>query len=335
MAESYLRQLEILRMLPRHPNTISTTEIGNRVLDKGYEVTAKTIQRDLQAISRIFPIVSVEDTKPYRWGWMEKTSVMDIPSMDQKTALTFFMVNEYLSAMVPRSVYQFLEPYFSRAKVILANTHKSTPLSKWAEKIAVIPKGQPLMKAEFKKGVRDVIYDGLLKGKQISITYRRLGAKRSKTYPVHPLGLVFRNEIIYLVAIAKTYTEPAQFPLHRIKKAELTDTDAVIPKGTNLKSFINQGEFSYPFAETIGESEIVLEAVFHKYHASRLEETPLSTDQKLVKQADGRVILKATVFNSLELREWLRSFGDSVEVVSPGFLRKEFKELGKNLAKMY
>jgi predicted DNA-binding transcriptional regulator YafY len=334
MAESYLRLLEILRMLPRFPNTISTTEIGNRVLNKGYEVTVKTIQRDLQAISRIFPVTSVEDTKPYRWGWMEKANIMDIPSMDQKTALTFFMIDEYLSAMIPRSVFQFLEPYFNRAKAILEDIQKST-LSKWIQKIAVIPKGQPLLKAEFKESVRNVVYDGLLNNKQISITYKRLGAKRSKTYPVHPLGLVFRNEIIYLVAIAKTYKDPAQFPLHRILKAELTETDAIIPKGTNLKTFIGRGEFSYPYAETVDEEEIVLEAAFHKYHASRLEETPLSSDQVMMSQADGRVTLKATVLNSLELREWLRGFGDSVEVIAPASLRAEFIEMIENLLQMY
>lgn len=321
-------------MLPRYPHTISTTEIRNRVLDKGYNVTAKTIQRDLQGISSIFPITSVEDTKPYKWSWLEESDILDIPCMDQKTALTFHMIDEYLSSMLPRSVLQFLKPYFSRGRAILDETNEST-LSKWSQKTAVIPKGQPLLKAEFNEQVRDVVYDGLLGGKQILITYKRLGAKKSKTYPIHPLGLVFRNEVIYLVAIAKDYKEPAQFPLHRIQKAELTEMDVVIPEGISLKSYIERGEFSFPYAETPEEEKINLEAVLDKYYGRRLEETPISKDQKLEALSEEKILLKATVSNSLELREWLRGFGDSVEVVSPASLRDEFMEMSTNLIKKY
>jgi len=60
-----------------------------------------------------------------------------------------------------------------------------------------------------------------LRNKQIIITYKRLNAKQSKTYPVSPLGLVFRNEAVYLVGMAKNYEDPAHFPLHRILKAGL------------------------------------------------------------------------------------------------------------------
>jgi len=261
---------------------------------------------------------------------MENADIVDIPKMDQKTALTFRMVEQFLSQMMPKSIIQFLEPYFNRAQAILETVEKSS-MRKWFEKIAVIPRGQSLMKAEIDDGIRDIVYEGVLRDKQIMLKYKRLGAEKSKEYPVNPLGLVFRNEIIYLVGIAKDYEYPAQFPLHRILKAELLETGALIPDETTLERYITSGEFSFAYDEDL----IKLEAIFDKYYALRLEETPLSPDQTLVEKNSDQVLLTATVLGSYELREWLRSFGDSVEIVSPISLREEFKEMVRNLNQKY
>lgn len=330
MAESYLRCLEVLRILPRHPNTITAREIKKRVNALGFNVSVKTIQRDLQSISRLFPITSIEDSRPYGWSWMEDADIVDIPSMDQKTALTFRMVDQFLSQMMPRSTIQFLEPYFNRAQVILENAEKSS-LRKWFDKIAVIPKGQSLIKAEIDAGIRDVVYEGVLKDKQILLEYKRLGAEKSKEYPISPLGLVFRNEVVYLVGIARDYEYPAQFPLHRILKAELLNVNAKIPKDLTLKRYIDKGEFAFVYEE----AQITLQVVCDKYNALRLEETPLSIDQTVVENENGQVLLTAIVSDSHELREWLWGFGDSVEVVAPVYLREEFRVLSKKLALKY
>jgi predicted DNA-binding transcriptional regulator YafY len=54
-----------------------------------------------------------------------------------------------------------------------------------------------------------------------------------------------------------------------------------------------------------------------------------------MKQMDGRVLLKATVLDSFELRWWLTGFGDRVEVVKPKYLRDTFITQVKNLASVY
>ena len=41
------------------------------------------------------------------------------------------------------------------------------------------------------------------------------------------------------------------------------------------------------------------------------------------------------VSDNMELRFWIRAFGDSVEVLKPLKLRKEFKEIAQRMAKTY
>ena len=49
----------------------------------------------------------------------------------------------------------------------------------------------------------------------------------------------------------------------------------------------------------------------------------------------SNVLLKATVLDSLELRFWLRSFGDEVEIIRPLNLRTEFANAASTLASYY
>jgi predicted DNA-binding transcriptional regulator YafY len=64
-------------------------------------------------------------------------------------------------------------------------------------------------------------------------------------------------------------------------------------------------------------------------------ERQLSKQQRVTVQKDGRVLLKATVLDTLELRWWLQGFGDRVEILAPKVLRREFKVIAQRMASMY
>ena len=57
MPESSLRQLQLLQILPRHPSKISTLEIQSQLNDLGYSVSLRMIQRDLESLESVMPIV--------------------------------------------------------------------------------------------------------------------------------------------------------------------------------------------------------------------------------------------------------------------------------------
>ena len=78
-----------------------------------------------------------------------------------------------------------------------------------------------------------------------------------------------------------------------------------------------------------------LKVLFDKGAAQHLYERPLSDDQALAIQADGRVLLAATVNDTEELEWWLKAFGDQVEIVSPAPLRRKFANLADSLARLY
>jgi predicted DNA-binding transcriptional regulator YafY len=108
------------------------------------------------------------------------------------------------------------------------------------------------------------------------------------------------------------------------------EVPAIVPEGFDLDRYIQEGEFSYPVGEPIR-----LEAVFSHGAAFHLHDTSLSADQELTELDHERVLLRATVENTAELRRWLLDFGELVEVLAPADLRGEFRARAAALAARY
>ena len=64
-------------------------------------------------------------------------------------------------------------------------------------------------------------------------------------------------------------------------------------------------------------------------------ESRLSSDHRATTQADGRVLVEATVPDTADLRWWLLGFGSAVEVLTPASLRTEFRDHARAMQAMY
>ena len=330
--ETTLRCLTMLKMIPRAPATVPVAVIEEKLSDQGYQVSRRTIQRDLIKLSVPFPLreEQMEGSKANYWCWAEGSAVFDIPEMSPLAALTFTLVESFLRDILPKTVLNYLNPHFKRARSLLKKL-QSTHFGRWHEKVRILPRGQALLPATVDQAVLETVYQALMEERQFKARYRTKESTRFKEYIVHPLGLVFRHEIIYLVGTFWNYQNLKQLALHRFKSAELLGDSRQVPPGFNLDDYIGQQEFSYP----ADDSPISLQAWFQAQAAAHLYETPLSKDQVLTESQDGRVLLKATAKNTSELHWWLLGFGDQVEVLKPKKLRDEFAARAARMSGMY
>jgi hypothetical protein len=83
--DSLLRYFDMLCLIPKAPNSISTPELLEKLQGTGYDVDLRTVQRDLIKISAspLFPISSTEGKKPIRWFWIDNSSPMQFPMMGE------------------------------------------------------------------------------------------------------------------------------------------------------------------------------------------------------------------------------------------------------------
>jgi len=330
--DTLYRRWLILGMIPRHDNTITVVRIVEQLLEITNldAISTRSVQRDLEELSYRFPIVSKLLGRTLEWSWMEGKQIT-LPAMDPHTALTFQLVNSYMSSLLPKSSLRYLQPYFRNATEVL-ESNPDFPLSHWLDQVRVVPRSLQMERPGFKEGVPETVYDALLRKKRISAGYRTRGEKTTKTYTeLNPLGLVFVENLIYLIASIKDYLNPVQFLLHRMESAQLLDKAATVLEGFSVQGYIESGEFSYP----IGGRIVRLKALFDQAAAAYLHETPLPGTLSLTDHDEDTIRLEADVEDSHQLRWWLKGFGSQVEVLEPPELRQHFKEMAASLHRVY
>lgn len=329
--DTLLRHWTLLRAIPRAPRSIGTREIQARLTEEGFPVDLRTIQRDVAKLSALFPLIDTAEGKALRWSWAADGVPLDIPGMDPSTALAFEVAAAYLRPLLPPATLQHLAPHVRRAHEVLKAT-RGTGLALWPDKVCPIVRGPALHPPTIPPSVQEAVYQALLTEKQLAVAYRAKAAAQAKTYPVHPLGLVFRDGVVYLVCTVKQYADIRHLALHRMVSAMVLDHPARRPAGFTLRRYVHDEQFfSYP----VQGRPIRLDVLFEPEAAVHLEERPLSRDQRLIPQQDGRVLLRATVRDTLELRWWLRGFGEQVEVLAPASWRAEFATMAERLANRY
>jgi predicted DNA-binding transcriptional regulator YafY len=313
MSETLLRQWELLRAVPRAPRKIDVGTLMAKLETAGYRISKRTLQRDLNQLSAVFPLISDTRGPAFGWSWSADAPAFDLPTMEGPTALTVRMIEQFIPTLLPPIIRDQLAPQFARARAVL-DGNPGNAFSHWANCVRVVPREMPMLPPKFNNDSVRVIYDALLGGKRFTAEYRSRAAETDeiKSYEVNPLGLVARGTLLYLVCTLWNYQDIRQLALHRVVSATLSEKTVSKPNGFDLDRYIEQGEFQYPVGPMIR-----LKAKFARAAAAHLYETPLSEDQTIENLDADHVIVTATVRDTEQLEWWLRGFGKLVDVVEP------------------
>lgn len=312
------RQWEMLKLLPSRPPGMTARDITQHLSDKGYEVTKRTVERDLQALSGSFPLYCNDRSPPFGWYFTPGTH-LDIPGFTISEALTLKLVEQYLTPLLPATMLSTLHGHFEQATRKL-DALTDNPAARWTEKIRSVPPAQPLVSPVIDHSVLETLQHALLTERQVEVGYKKLRADELATYTLHPLGLLQRGPVMYLVATAFDYTDPRLYAVHRIRALTLLDAPLQRPAGFDLDAYIRQGGANFGAGETIA-----LELRVHEDLAANLAEAPLSADMQVTRGEDG-IRVKATLPDTWQLRWWLLSQAGRVEVVEPASVRAAIRQ---------
>src|ERR1700730_10206168 len=79
--DTLLRQWHMLREVPRYPHKIAVSELRGRLEAAGFDVTARTSERDLNELSEAFPLPSDDRERPFGWSWQKDAPAFDLPNL--------------------------------------------------------------------------------------------------------------------------------------------------------------------------------------------------------------------------------------------------------------
>jgi predicted DNA-binding transcriptional regulator YafY len=336
-----MRQHELLRMLTISRSSSKdvgqwdkASELVQRLTALGYSVSLRTVQRDLMSLSEIYSL-EVNDKNPRDYGWRwKKGARIDIHELGTPEAVALSMAEMYLAPLLPQATMNSLEPLFDAAKVLLDQQYKANnkKYKNWINKIRVVQPSQSFIAPEIKPSVQENIYQALMEEKRIFVSYQSIDNSEPKQYELNPLGLIVRGSVYYLVATAKAYTQVTLYALHRFIGVDNLQKIVSTPADFNLDDAIKNGlgDFSSE------PKSIALKIRCDEHLTSYLKETPLSEDQKIQPENNGKNLITASVNETWQLDMWLKSQGSRLEVCEPKALREIIKaELAAALAPYY
>ena len=316
--QTLYRQWLVLQRIPRAPCKVTARRIAEHLRAEGIEVTRRTVERDLQALSGIFPLQADERARPFGWSFAAGSPGFSVPGMAPLQAIVLRLAQSHLARLLPAHLAAALRPYFQQAEQVLHTLSEGGQRFDWTRHVAVVEPTQPLLPPALDAAILETVHVALDRGRRLRIRYDSRSRQDTLDHEVNPLGVVHRGPVAYLVATIAPHDDPRQLALHRIRAAEVIDTAADAPPRFDLQAYACSGAFGF-----LDEGPIALVLRMQRPAAQHLHETPLSVDQRIEDDGADHVRIRATVNLTSQLRWWILGFGGQVECIAPDHLREQ------------
>ncbi|CAG0929136.1 MAG: WYL domain-containing protein [Rhodocyclaceae bacterium] len=303
--ETALLALELLRRIPRG-RKVSAPELHEQLVSMGVERDVRTIQRQLDMLSKHFDIDRDARSRPYGYSWKERAKGMSLPSLNEQESLLLTLAEQHLRNLLPASLMKSMEPFFVQARTNLGPQASGRREREWLSKVRVVSTTQPLLPPKVRPGVFEEVSNALYANCWLSVNYRNAAGKRIEA-EVMPLGLAQQGPRLYLVCRFRGFDNERSLAVHRIISARASSLTFERPREFDLQRYDDDGRFGF------GEGQrIRLTFRISRSAGAHLLESPLSADQH-VKELDGAYEISASVVDTAQLEWWLRGFG--IEVI--------------------
>ena len=310
----------MLKVIPKAPSFILTTQLHQRLIDEGYTVTKRTVERDLQALSNIMGLVYGDSPEGFKWSY-DITNTELLPNMSASEALLLTVAQQQLSHSLPENSISQLEPRFNKAKEVLST---NTKYANWNSRISVLHHGLPLIRHPLNECIREAIYQAVLGNSKIKLLYKKNRDEPSEEYLLSPRGLIVRDYLHYLVATKDD--SPNKFQLFNLSKVEkVSETFHLIPNNdADLQAYFD----SNPSGFVLEKDQLKLSLIAGGPLAQLLSDNALSEDQTFTWLNDKPTWAKvtATVFITFDLVHLLAGYGKWSKVEEPEALIQKIKD---------
>src|SRR4029079_1427240 len=172
-----------------------------------------------------------------------------------------------------------------------------------------------LTRAWAERRVVDIEYEG-------AAFEGRAGERSRRTVRPFLIEPSLQTHALYLIGWDEDRDAMRPFKIERIHDVRIPPRSFEPPEGATLERDLRRGWDIIADQEPV---EILLK--FSPSVADRVAETVWHPLQRLEKADDGTLLWRSTVSGVLEIRLWILSWGDDVEVLHPSELRSQVREI--------
>lgn len=176
----------------------------------------------------------------------------------------------------------------------------------------------------------DVISRAISGHNPLDITYYVPARDEVTRRRIEPYGLAFRFGAWYVIGHCRLREEIRTFGVDRIRSIRAVKDHFRRPADFDLEGYLERGWQLQSDAEP---EHVVLR--FNRNCAKWVAGCRFHPSQKITPEPDGSLLFEVTVAGVDEIRHWILSYGDRVEVLEPEGLRESVAETCRRMAGVY
>lgn len=302
--DALLRILSMMQFIPIFPKWITAKSLHTKLVDNGFDVSKRTIERDLNTFSTLMGLVSGESPEGNKWSYSQQAEFTYLPAVSPEEAVSLKLIQKHLNQHIPPHLFSALTSLFAKSdRVLKGNKAYKT----WLDKVAVVPPGIAIKPHNIPADITETLYRGLLENRKVSIRYKT--SKRASV--VKLLGLIVRDNKLVFACQYEGYVDTRLILAHRVSSAELLDD--TYNNHFHLLEYIGQGEMG----SALSTGAVTLELDVKGYVLRLLNESSIGSKQQLTEIDKTWSRLTVELPHSKELEHWLQAHIQDLKIIGP------------------
>lgn len=313
------------RMQRLHDLLSNEQPVNCQQLGKDFEVSYKTIQRDLDFMRDRLGLPIEYDATRYTFRYTEKVEAFPLLQVSEGEILALFVAQKVLAQYRGTPFEKTLGSAFQKLTGALKET-VSFDLGEWGSDYSFRVTGASAADLE----VFRLLARAIVQRQEISFSYHSLKAMKPETRTVHPYHLANIDNAWYLLAHDPQRGQIRTFALPRIRLPQTTGKTFDRPRGFSAAKELKGG-----FGVFAGTGKYPVKIRFDSFAARLVRERDWHPTQKIREIKGGEIELEMTLGALEEIERWILSWGDHAKVLGPKTLSQSVSKRINSMKQAY
>ena len=315
----------LARMQRLHDLLMNERPVNCQQLGREFEVSYKTIQRDLDFMRDRLHLPIEYDPSRYTFRYTEPVEAFPLLQVSEGEILALFVAQKVLAQYRGTPFERTLGSAFQKLTGALKE-EVSFDLGEWGSDYSFRVTGASAADLEIFR----LLARAIVQRQEIVFSYQPMRADTPETRHVYPYHLANIDNAWYLLAHDPQRGQIRTFALPRIRTPKLSGKTFDRPRGFSAEKELKGG-----FGVFTGKAKHEVRISFDSFASRLIRERDWHPTQRIREIKGGSIELQMTLGALEEIERWILSWGDHAKVLAPPPLVESVKARIHQMSKGY
>ncbi|QTL99151.1 WYL domain-containing protein [Iocasia frigidifontis] len=289
-----------------------------------FGVSPRTIYRDFELMEEMrIPIYNDPDSNTYA---IMEDFYFKPPKINKEEAMALLLVGQVFQ----EEIFPYREELNTAVAKIINSLSPS--IKKVIDDISsqIIYQNGAFVNLSPFKDIIEMIEKAMKKSITIELDYYSLSSDQLNSRQIDPYNIAYKNGAGYLIGYCHLRSAVRMFRVDRIRGIKLTDLSFEILSDFTIDKYL---ENTWGVERGDNEERIIL--IFKGKAARLVKEMEWHPSQHIIDLPGNRIKFEVITGSRKEIKNWILSYGSSVEVIRPADLKEEIADEIEKMQKIY